>query len=645
MTFGSIATAMLVWAGSAPALAQPTSASAVRATSLVSAAGTEGNDSADDASFQGASSDGARVFFETTENLVAGDIDGLLDVYERSGEQMTLVSAPGAGGYGGAQEAVFGGASSDGSRLFFTTSENLVGSDADGLLDVYERSSGETTLVSVAGEGPGGIAQDVYFADASSDGTRVFIHTMENLVGADTDGLGDVYERSGGQTTLVSAPGVGASGSTNNHIGFGGISSDGTRVFLNAYENLVGSDTDGLSDVYERSGGQTTLISGPGFARNGPAGSAVFVDASSDGTRVFFVTEENLVGGDTDGLNDVYERSGGLTRPISAPGVGASGDFKSARFAGASSDGSRVFFRTAEGLVGADTDRLNDVYERSGGQTTLVSASGPGANGPAAEAFFRGASSDGTQVFLETTENLIGADANGLADIYERSGGQTTLVSAPGVGASGSDRDASFAGASSDGTRVFFNTLENLAGGDTDGQGDIYERSGGQTTLVSSPGAGANGAAYDTSFAGASSDGARVFFETAERLVGADADGSLDVYESRVMAAPIGDDGGGETADGDGPDTTAPDTTIESKRRRLTKPQARIRFSSSEPGSSFECRLDKRPFKPCGSPKKLKRLKDGRHRFFVRAIDAAGNTDPSPAKLRFRVSLPPTPGS
>lgn len=83
-------------------------------------------------------------------------------------------------------------------------------------------------------------------------------------------------------------------------------------------------------------------------------------------------------------------------------------------------------------------------------------------------------------------------------------------------------------------------------------------------------------------------------------------------------------------------DRDAPRTQIAKKpKRRTTKRRVRITFSSSEPGSSFACKLDKKPFKPCRSPYR-KRVGIGRHRFQVVATDAAGNTDPSPAKLRFR---------
>ena len=85
-------------------------------------------------------------------------------------------------------------------------------------------------------------------------------------------------------------------------------------------------------------------------------------------------------------------------------------------------------------------------------------------------------------------------------------------------------------------------------------------------------------------------------------------------------------------------DTDPPETTITKRAPNKTEMRtATFKFRSDEAGSTFECKLDKKPFKSCSSPKKLKRLAEGEHKFKVRAKDAAGNVDPSPAKDQFKV--------
>jgi hypothetical protein len=81
------------------------------------------------------------------------------------------------------------------------------------------------------------------------------------------------------------------------------------------------------------------------------------------------------------------------------------------------------------------------------------------------------------------------------------------------------------------------------------------------------------------------------------------------------------------------PDTAAPETTI--TKRFLTVGKAKFWFGSNEAGG-FLCRLDKGPFKPCSSSRAYKRLKSGKHTFKVKAVDAAGNVDPTPAVARFK---------
>jgi hypothetical protein len=89
------------------------------------------------------------------------------------------------------------------------------------------------------------------------------------------------------------------------------------------------------------------------------------------------------------------------------------------------------------------------------------------------------------------------------------------------------------------------------------------------------------------------------------------------------------------------PDCSAPQTSITGGPKARVKTRGRrfrasFRFSSSEGGSSFQCALDRGAFKPCTSPKSFK-LKPGKHTFRVRARDAAGNLDATPATRTVRV--------
>jgi hypothetical protein len=79
-------------------------------------------------------------------------------------------------------------------------------------------------------------------------------------------------------------------------------------------------------------------------------------------------------------------------------------------------------------------------------------------------------------------------------------------------------------------------------------------------------------------------------------------------------------------------DITPPNTTISSAPSSVTNTkQASFHFSSSEANSTFECKLDGGAYEACNSGKDYTNLSDGQHTFLVRARDALGNVDPSPA--------------
>ncbi len=89
-------------------------------------------------------------------------------------------------------------------------------------------------------------------------------------------------------------------------------------------------------------------------------------------------------------------------------------------------------------------------------------------------------------------------------------------------------------------------------------------------------------------------------------------------------------------------DTTAPQTTIISGPSGSTSANtASFSFSSSESGSTFNCRRDSGNWHSCSSPKSYSNLATGAHQFAVRATDAAGNTDATPASKSWTVTEPP----
>ena len=86
-------------------------------------------------------------------------------------------------------------------------------------------------------------------------------------------------------------------------------------------------------------------------------------------------------------------------------------------------------------------------------------------------------------------------------------------------------------------------------------------------------------------------------------------------------------------------DVTQPDTTITARPPSPTRLKtATFRFTSTDPGSTFQCRHMMGPWTACASGKTYTGLKPGLHTFRVRAIDPALNVDPIAAMDTWRVN-------
>jgi hypothetical protein len=86
-------------------------------------------------------------------------------------------------------------------------------------------------------------------------------------------------------------------------------------------------------------------------------------------------------------------------------------------------------------------------------------------------------------------------------------------------------------------------------------------------------------------------------------------------------------------------DTTAPNTKISSgPSGTTTASTASFGFESTEAGSSFQCRFEAGDWTSCASPATYRGLALGAHSFAVKAVDGAGNADPSPATRHWTVT-------
>ncbi len=367
------------------------------------------------------------------------------------------------------------------------------------------------------------------------------------------------------------------------------ISADGSRVFFIVPSNFRSAS----GALYMREDHETTVqlnvserkacLEAPGSC---PSEPATYWDASVDGSRVFFTSNQALTdGAPTDGSAQLYMYD--TTKPASDPhnltliSANHASTFDQVRSVlGSSSDGHYVYFSASGQLVQGQPRPLTvgfyawhegtvryiaplEAFDTTEGTTTAnwfltrptsrvtpdglhllfssTISTGPtgydqgncsdtGSGSGCREFYLYSYSS---QRLACATCNPSGQPASSSASIAARigTGGATTS----------SAQDHPF---SDDGRHLFFTTGEPLVPGDTNGAptedesghkipgtADVYEydAESGTVHLISSGTDEAN-----SYFMGASADGSAAFFLTAQKLTGSDTDGAYDLYDANV---------------------------------------------------------------------------------------------------------------
>lgn len=311
----------------------------------------------------GVSHDGARVFFTVANGGVYLRADGTttaLSVSQRPGDPATVIQATLLGASPDGRYAVIrvppatpltvdAPAALDNvyrydvesGRLTYLASRVTYAAPAPATGDLYytslfDPSGNPTPGTNVYYEHAGNsvlVASDVsasplYINAVSPNGRYFAFQSTDRLTSFDNGGRAEIYlydaaravfscpscRTDGGSATGDAQMGM----SGNVYMGYSPrvLRDDGT-LFFDTPDRLVPRDTNGARDVYESRAGTVRLVS-PG---TGDAG-AIFVDSTPDGSNVFFVTDEQLVGQDQDNTADLYDArvGGGIPAQTPAPG-------------------------------------------------------------------------------------------------------------------------------------------------------------------------------------------------------------------------------------------------------------------------------------------------------------------------------------
>ncbi len=305
---------------------------------------------------------GTKVFFN-------GASSGGLYMRENDTTTIPISLSQRAGDPPGAQQAAFAGASADGSVVFFTSGANLTeASETYGAetLYRYDLNTGvlaDLTPSTVPGE-PANIETVMHVSD---DGAYVYFDAKGVLAPGAPPGdffSTNLYVWHAGQ-------GIRFIGHTEPRPG-GKASPNGLHFALVSRSPLTSFNCSECSLLYDYdyatnqlrcvscnpAGGPPTGLVEIGGVPYGPGISHYFPRAVLNDGRLFFDTTDRLLPADTNGRYDVYEWQDGALSLIS----GGSSNLAS-HIADVSSDGSDVFFRTGQQLVGQDRDQSLDLYD------------------------------------------------------------------------------------------------------------------------------------------------------------------------------------------------------------------------------------------------------------------------------------------
>lgn len=379
-----------------------------------------------------------------------------------------------------------------------------------------------------------------------------FVTASSQVTTPDQNGVDDVFLRdvAGGTTVRVSNGLHGAQ--SNGASRDPSVSRTGRYVaFSSLASNMADSDGNGQQDVFrvDLTTGEPLMVStnAAGVVSNGTSSQP---SISADGRFVAFVsTATNLSPDDTDPIADVFIKDLETGQVHLASPRSPKAPLKPhgpSRLPRMHADGSGVVFESdAADLVGADDNGVADVFQFDLATGEVRAVSVDAANKVLAAGGKRPSVSEtGRYTAFETAQAIVPSDVNSTADVYvrDRLSGIHVLASFSDYTGTTLDGVASTQAAlSTNGRYVAFTTSGALGNADVNTFLDVYSRDvvSGELFLISDvPGAAA--ADGDSQSARLNDTGARASFESAAtNLVPSDGNGVLDVFHRQISPANV----------------------------------------------------------------------------------------------------------
>jgi hypothetical protein len=408
----------------------------------------------DDKSYAGRSADASHIVFEAIQPFEPGTSGK--QVWEWVGGQVRLVSVLPANQGGG---PVVGGAvvgsgvnaiaskngnfkgtlrqptavSADGSRIFFG-----IGYPAKG---VYVRENGSETRQLDLSQRIGSVGEpgEGSFACAAVDGS-VVVFTSPNLLTDDATPGGGLYayDLESDELRFLSAGATDPDGAQLDDVSL--VSDDGSHVYFVARGVLVpGEGTSGAHNLYVHGPDGVHFIAtlNPDDSQDWNdeflGGNRITAEATADGQHYVFESYERLTAFDNGVHKEIYrydseddsltciscglqdQAAGGDASTIATPSLrNQFNGFPQLSGLRVILEDGRILFQTTDSLLPADVNAVADVYLYDGGQLSLISS---GTSKYVSE--FGDITPDGKSIFFTTRDSFVGQDIDGGArDAY-----------------------------------------------------------------------------------------------------------------------------------------------------------------------------------------------------------------------------------